>query len=115
MTPRERANVLIDALIGGELSGEPQFRVPEGSSFRLYAWKMRGADDVKVIAALDDESAARIAVRARIDLCEMSEEHALEAVRHEDYIGPVDPDVLFQGESPLWDGAGRLSDAVAKV
>ena len=115
MTPRERANVLIDAMVGGELAKEPQFRVPEGSTFRLYAWKMRGGNDVKVIAALDDESAARIAVQARIDHCGMSEEHALEAVLSEDYLAPVDPDMLFQGEAPLWGGAEKVGRAVDKV
>jgi len=82
---------------------------------RLYAWKMRGGSDVKLIAAVDDESAARIAVQARMDHCEMSEEHALEAVKTEDYLALIDPDMLFQGEAPLWGGAERLEGIIDKI
>lgn len=82
---------------------------------RLYAWKMRGTNDVKLIAAINDESAARIAVQARIDVCEMSEDHALEAVLTEDYLAPIDPDMFFQGDAPLWKGADKLEGAVDKV
>jgi len=91
----------------------PSPRHPDGA--RLYAWKLSGADDAKLIAAEDDESAARIAVRARIELCEMSEEHAVEAVLKEDWIAPVDPDHLLQGDMRPWDGPGELGRAVAKV
>lgn len=89
----------------------PAPRVPDGA--RLYAWKLRGSDDAKLIAAVDDEAAARTAVQARIELCEMSEEHAVEAVLHEDWIAPVDPDHLFDLEP--WDGPGELGGAVAKI
>jgi len=96
----------------------PVPRFPDGAV--LYAWKLRGADDAKLIAAGDDEAAARIAVRARIDLCEMSEESAVEAVLTEDWIAPVDPDHLLQGEVVPWDGPGDwlpggLGSCVAKV
>lgn len=115
MTPKDKANVLVDALVGGELSRELRRAAPEGSTFRLYAWRMRGTSDVKLIAALNDESAARIAVAARIAYCEESERDALHAVLNEDRLARVDPDVLFQGESPLWDGGRRIAEAVEGV
>jgi hypothetical protein len=85
------------------------------ADLQLYAWRMEGTD-VKLIFAVDDESAARIAVRARIDLCEMSEEDALFAVKYKDALAPVDVhDVLYQGEAPLWDGAEPVGPYVEKV
>ena len=79
------------------------FKNPE-SGFQLYVWRP-GSDDVKLIFAIDDESAARIAVQARIDHNEMTEQEALEHVTTRDLLVKVDPTfILFQGEAPVWDG-----------
>lgn len=87
------------------------FKNPEAEC-QLYVWRP-GSDDVKLIFAIDDESAARIAVQARIDHNEMTEEEAVEHVTKRDLLARVDPTfILFQGEAPLWDGRHALRHAV---
>lgn len=82
------------------------------SDHKLYVWRP-GSDDVKLIFAIDDESAARIAVKARIDHNEMTEKEALEHVLIHDLIAEVDSTfMLFQGLAPLWDGTGHIGDCV---
>lgn len=113
LSPRDKTNILVDVLVGDWIGKNDLFRVPEGSTFRLYAWRP-GSDDVKIIAAVDDESAARIAVQARIDHCEQTEAEALEHVTTRDSLRRIDPDALFQGEAPLWDGLRDVGDSVPK-
>ena len=86
----------------------------EDTTHYPYVWRP-GSDDVKIIFAIDDESAARIAVQARIDHNEMSEQEALEHVTTRDLLVKVDPDVFFQGEAPLWDGLRSVADAVERA
>lgn len=89
------------------------FKNPE-ATHRLYVWRP-GSDDYKLIFAIDDESAVRIAIQARIDHNEMSEKDAFEAVMYGDLIASIDPDTFYQGEAPLWDGALKVGNAVRKV
>ncbi|KKL62406.1 hypothetical protein LCGC14_2185520 [marine sediment metagenome] len=87
------------------------FKNPE-ATHRLYVWRP-GSDDVKLIFAIDDESAARIAVQARIDYNEMTEQEALEHVEWHDLLVEVDPtSIFFQGEAPLWAGLRKLENVV---
>lgn len=111
LTPHDKSNILVDCLIDFE-ARKILGRLGQESSFQLYAWRP-GSDDVKIIAAVDDESAARIAVRARMDHNEMSEMEALEHVTTRDDLRRVDLSfMLFQGEAPLWDGLREIEDVV---
>lgn len=115
LSAKDKRNILVDVLVGQHVDdrGDAPAGTPD-HSFKLYAWRP-GSDDVKIIAAIDDESAARIAVQARIDHCEMTEQEALEHVTTRDDLRRVDPWALFQGESPLWDGLRNVGDSVVKA
>jgi hypothetical protein len=115
LTARDKANILIDCLMNEEIRKELGFRPMPDQYFKLYAWRP-GSSDVKIIAAIDDESAARIAVQARIDLCGMTEQEALEHVTTRDLLAEIDlADPLFQGEAPLWDGLRKIGGSVDKA
>lgn len=108
LSTADKRNIITDCIINACLA--MGHGVPD-QHFRIYAWRP-GSDDVKLIFAIDDESAARIAVRARMDHNEMSEAEALEHVTCYDTLCCVDPDALFQGEAPLWDGLRSVGDSV---
>jgi hypothetical protein len=108
----DKQNIVVDCFINAIPSIKS--RIPK-RHYRLYAWRP-GSDDVKIIAALDDESAARIAVQARIDHNEMTEQEALEYVTTRDLLAEIDlTSVFFQGEAPLWNGLQNVGDSVDKA
>jgi hypothetical protein len=114
MSATVKQHVLVDCFLKREEQDRLGWRPALDNHLRPYAWRP-GSDDVKVIFAVDDESAARIAVRARMDLNEMSEAQAVEHVYCRDDLRRIDPDAFFQGESPLWDGPEKVGRAVKKV
>jgi hypothetical protein len=109
-----KQHVLADCFLKEEEQDKLGWRPALDNHLRPYAWRP-GSDDVKLIFAIDAESAARIAVRARID-GGMAEQEALEHVTTRDLLAEIDlADLLFQGEAPLWDGLRKIGGAVDKA
>ena len=112
LTLEQKAAVLVGTTL---LRKDAEERHGEGAVHALYAWRP-GSDDVKLIAAINDESAARIAIRIRIE-GGMSEREAVDHVCRKDDLRRIDPDLVFQGDPKvaLWDGAEKVGWAVQKV
>jgi hypothetical protein len=103
LTPKDKADIVTDCFVNQHPVTKAACGGRRGAGFGIYAWRP-GSDDVKLIFAIDAESAARIAVRARID-GGMAEQEALEHVTTRDLLAEIDlADLLFQGEAPLWNG-----------
>lgn len=114
MSPEDKLNIVVDCVVGAEAARE--LGLPNDMGYRAFAWIMAGTDDAKMIFAIDEEGAARIAIRARMDHCEQSEDEAFETVALKDEIRPLDvADILFQGEAPLWDGARSVAAMIRGI
>lgn len=86
-----------------------------GDDRRLFAWRMRGAGDVKLVRADDEEQAARVAIQARVEFCEMSRQDARLAVVRDDDISPADEEELTAEDPGAWDGRESVGHAVNRV